>query len=140
NLKSLLPGVDGQALDAPQHERHRLDRRPDDVVEGLLVAERRPARAGEPEETPGASVARAEALTHQPSPDPAAGAVLGDLFEEVHESADVPGDPRRELIDVQASVERAPAVLDRIGDRERHLLDRSGARLADVVPADRDRI
>ena len=48
--------------------------------------------------------------------------------------------PRRELVDAEPALERAVDVGEAVGERERELLCRRRARLADVVPGDRDRV
>ena len=77
-------------------------------------------------------------LAHEAGPDPARGAVLGDLFEEVHERAQVPADTGRKSIDRDAARQGSLDVLDGVGDRKRHLLHSGGSRLPDVIAADAD--
>ncbi len=48
--------------------------------------------------------------------------------------------PRRELVDVEARIDRSLHVRDRVRQRERDLLRRRRTRLADVVARDRDRV
>ncbi len=48
--------------------------------------------------------------------------------------------PPGEGVDIQPGLDRAPRVLDAVGQREGHLLHRAAARLADVVAADADHV
>jgi hypothetical protein len=50
------------------------------------------------------------------------------------------GQPRRELVDVQPALDRRLHVREAVHERERKLLDRVRAGLADVVAGDRDRV
>jgi hypothetical protein len=73
-------------------------------------------------------------------PQPAGGAELGDLLEEVVVGVEEEGEPRRELVDREPARERRLDVGEAVGERERHLLHRRRARLAHVVAGDRDRV
>ncbi len=68
------------------------------------------------------------------------GAELGDLLEEVAVRVEEERDARRELVDVEPGVDAVLHVLDAVAQRERQFLQRRRARLADVIPADRDRV
>ena len=82
----------------------------------------------------------AEALAHDPRPHPPGGAELGHLLEDVVVAVEEEGQPRAELVDLQAGVDRGLHVGDRVGEREADLLDRRAALLAHVVAGDRDRV
>ena len=73
-------------------------------------------------------------------PDPPGGAVLGDLLEEVAVRVEEERHARHERVDVEPGVDAPLHVLDAVAQRERQLLERRRARLADVVAAHRDRV
>ena len=85
-----------------------------------------------------ALVLGAVALGHQLVPDPPRRPELGDLLEEVAVAVEEEAEPRREVVDPQPACECRLDVGHPVGDRERQLLDRGRAGLADVVAADRD--
>src|SRR5882757_9086614 len=68
------------------------------------------------------------------------GAVLGDLLEEVDLRVEEERQARREVIDVEAARDGLLDVGEAVLERERELLLRRRARLADVVSGDRDRM
>ena len=73
-------------------------------------------------------------------PDAPRGAVLGDLLEEVDLGVEEERQARRELVDVEAALDRLLDVGEAVLERERELLLGGGAGLADVVAGDRDRV
>ena len=79
----LVAPVGVQRLRSAEHRRERLHRDADDVVVGLLRGERAAGRLGVEAQLQRARIGGAEALAHEPRPQPAGGAELGDLFEEV---------------------------------------------------------
>ena len=81
-----------------------------------------------------------KAVFHQPIPDLPRRAVLGDLFEEVVVRVEEEAQARPELVDVQPAPPRPLHVLDAVINRERQLLQRSRAGLANVIAADRNRV
>ena len=87
-----------------------------------------------------AGIARAEGVAHLARPDAARGAVLRDLLEEVDVRVEEERQPRREVVDGQAALDRGLHVGEAVGERERQLLLRGRAGLADVVAGDRDRV
>ena len=87
-----------------------------------------------------ALVLRAVGVAQLARPDPAGGAVLGDLLEEVDVRVEEERQPRRELVHVEAALDRVLHVGEAVLQRERQLLLRRRARLADVVAGDRDRV
>jgi hypothetical protein len=88
----------------------------------------------------GSRVLRLEALLHHPGPEPARRAELGDLLEEVVVDVEEERQPRRERVDLEAGALARLDVRDPVRQGEGDLLRRRRARLADVVPADADRI
>ena len=136
----LVVGVGVERLGPAQDAGQRLERDPGQVVERLLRGQRHAGGLGV-EAHPGAAlVLGAVALGHQVVPDPPAGPELGDLLEEVAVAVEEERQPRREVVDAQAALEGRLDVGHPVGDRERQLLDRGRAGLADVVAADRDRV
>ena len=89
-------------LRAAEHRRQRLQRRPDDVVVGLLRGERHAGGLRVEAQLPRPLVLRAEAVAHHLRPDLARGAELGDLLEEVAVRVEEERDARREVVDVEA--------------------------------------
>src|SRR6478752_2746748 len=77
-------------------------------------------------------------LLHVTRPDATCGSQLSDLLEEVVVDVPEEGETRREIIDVQPTLDAALDVREAIGQRERQLLRRRGACLADVVAGDGD--
>ena len=89
---------------------------------------------------PGAGILCSVPLLHDPRPDPAGGAVLGDFLEEVLLRYEEKREARRELVDPEARFERRVDVRDTVGDGEGELLRRRRAGLAHVITADADRV
>ena len=87
-----------------------------------------------------ARVLRAVGVAQLARPDPPRGAVLGDLLEEVDVRVEEERQPRREVVDVEAALDRLLDVGEAVLERERQLLLRRRAGLADVVAGDRDRV
>ena len=79
-------------------------------------------------------------LAHQPRPQRAGGAHLGDLHEEVHADRPEEAEPRRELVDVEAGGEAGAEVLDAVGQRVGELEVGGRPGLLHVVAGDRDRV
>src|ERR1022692_429770 len=91
DLRGLLAGqreylvqrVGVQRVRAAEHRRERLDSGPDHVVVWLLRSEGYPGCLGVESQPLSALGARAVHVAYPPRPDPAGGAELGDLLEEV---------------------------------------------------------
>ncbi len=77
---------------------------------------------------------------HEPCPDDARRAQLGDLHEEVHADAEEEGEARGEGVDVEPAREGRAHVLETVGEREGELLHGSRPRLLHVIAGDRDRV
>jgi hypothetical protein len=106
---------------------------PHDVVVGLGRVQRCAAGHDTEAEHARAVVLGAEALPHDAGPPPPAGAVLGDLLEEVAVCVEVEGDLAGELVDGHASAaDDLLAVGDAVHQGERHLLGGGGACVAEV--------
>ena len=78
-------------------------------------------------------VRRAEAVAHDARPQAPRRAQLRDLLEKVVVQVEEEGETRAKLVDVEAARDRRLDVADAVGERERDLLHRRRARLADVV-------
>ncbi len=89
---------------------------------------------------PRLGVLRPVALLHAARPDAARRPELGDLLEEVVVHVEEEREPGRERIDVEAGRDRALHVLETVAKGEGQLLRGRGARFADVVTRDRDRV
>ncbi len=89
---------------------------------------------------PRARVLRAEALAQLARPDAARRAVLRDLLEEVDLRVEEEAQARREVVDVEAALDRLLDVGQPVLDRERELLRGGRAGLADVVARHADRV
>src|ERR1700676_5290187 len=75
----------------------------------------------------------AVAFAHNRGPPPPARPVLGDLLETVPVGVEKERDLRGELVDAHpAPLEDRVAVGDAVGQRERHLLNSVGARVAEM--------
>ena len=136
----LVEGVRVQRLGAAEHRGERLERRADDVDLGLLRGQRHAGGLRVEAHQPRARVPRAVALAQLARPDPPRGAVLRDLLEEVEVRVEEEGQARREVVDVEAALDAGLDVREPVGERERQLLGRGRAGLADVVAGDRDRV
>ena len=136
----LVEGVRVQRLRPAEHRRERLDRGADQVHLRLLRGQRDAGRLRVEPHQPRARILRAVLLPHLPRPDPPRRAVLRDLLEEVEVRVEEEGEPRRERVDVEAALEARLHEREAVGERERELLRRVRAGLADVVAGDRDRV
>ena len=74
-------------------------------------------------------VLRAEALAHDRRPHAARGAELRDLLEEVVVDVEEERQARREVVDVEAALDRRLHVADAVGEREGELLRPPSSRL-----------
>src|SRR5213596_3458365 len=111
-----------------------------DVVLGLLRRQHAPRGLRVEAQGQRPRIARAERVPHNPGPEPPRRPELRDFFDEVVVGVEEERELRRELVDREAGVERRADVGHTVGERERDLLDRGGARLAHVIPRDRDRV
>ena len=136
----LVEAVRVQALRAAGDRRERLDRDAHDVVLRLLRGQRRAAGLRVEPERERPRVRGAEAVAHDRRPQPAGGAELRHLLEEVVVRVEEEGEPRAEVVGRKARGDGRVAVGDAVRERERELLHRGRARFADVVAADRDRV
>jgi hypothetical protein len=85
-------------------------------------------------------VGGAEAIAHDPRPQPACGAELRDLFEEVVVRVEEERQALAEGVRLQTAVDARLHVGNAVRERERHLLHGRRSRLADVIAADRNRV
>ena len=136
----LVAPVAVQRLRAAHHRRQRLQRDADDVVVGLLRGQGAAGRLGVEAQLLRARVAGAEPVAHDRGPQPARGAELRDLLEKIVVRVEEEREALAEAIDVEPGVDGRLDVRDRVREREGHLLDGRRSRLADVIPADRDRV
>ncbi len=131
----LVVGVRVQRLRAAEDAGERLDRGARDVVERLLGGERDARGLHVGAHQPRARVARAVRLAQLARPDPAGGAELRDLLEEVDLRVEEEAQARGEVVDVEAALDRLLDVGEAVLERERELLRGGRAGLADVVAA-----
>ena len=132
----LVERVRVQRLGAAVDGGERLQGRARDVVEGLLGRQRVARRlAVRPQQQrPLRRHVRApEALLHQLGPQGARGPQLGDLDVVVHADGEEEGQALRDLVDVDARLDRAVQILQAVRDREGELQRRVGAGLLHVV-------
>ena len=136
----LVHAVRVQALRPSQDRRQRLHGDADDVVLRLLRRQSRAARLRVETHLQRARLLHVEAPRHDPGPDAARRAELRDLLEEiivrVEEERDLAGD----LLDRKRGGARGLEIGDAVREGEGDLLHRRRAGLADVVPADADRV
>ena len=136
----LVERVRVQRLRTAAHGRQRLDRDAHDVVLGLLRRQGRTAGLGVEAKRQRLRVRGAEALGHHARPQAARRPELRHLLEEVVVRVEEERQPLAEVVGREPRRDRRLAVGDPVRDRERELLDRRRARLADVVAGDRDRV
>jgi hypothetical protein len=136
----LVHGVGVQRLRAAEHRRERLVGDADDVVLRLLRGQRHAGRLRVGAEPPALGVLRAVPVAQRARPDPARGAELRDLLEEVVVHVPEEGEAGREVVHVEPALDAALHVLEAVAQRVGELLRRRRARLADVVAGDRDRV
>ena len=118
----------------------RLDRGADDVVVRLLGGEG-DARGLRVEAQPlGAFGPGAVDVAHPARPDPARGAELGDLLEEVDVRVEEEAQPGREDVDVEPARAAQLDVGEAVREGEGELLRRGRAGLPDVVAGHRQRL
>ena len=97
-----------QRLRAAEHRRQRLQRDADDVVVGLLRGQRAAGRLRVEPQLLRARVGRAEAVAHDPRPQPPRRAELRDLLEEVVVRVEEERQPLAEAVDVEPGVDAPP--------------------------------
>jgi len=124
----------------PANGGEALQRHPHDVDLGLLRLQRHPASLRVEADLHRFGVLGAEPLGDDFGPHSPHRAELGDLLEHVVVAVEEEGEPRREIVDLEAALERRFDVGDRVGEREGDLLHGRAALLADVVAGDRDRV
>ena len=129
-----------QRLRAAKHRRQRLQRHAHDVVVGLLRGQRAAGGLRVEAQLLRARIGGAEPVAHDARPQPPRRAELGDLLEEVVVRVEEEREPLAERVHVEPGVDAGLDVGDAVRKRERHLLHGRRARLADVIPADRDRV
>ena len=112
----------------------------DDVVVRLLRGERAAGGLGVEAQLLRAWLGGAESIAHQTCPQPPRGPELGDFLEKIVVRVEEEREPLTEAIDVEPGVEGRLHVGQRVGERERDLLDRGRSGFADVIAADRDRV
>src|SRR5205085_12305771 len=100
-----------------------------DVVHRLLRGKRYARRLRVKAHQPRPRVLRAEGLAHLARPDPARGAVFGDLLEAADLRVEEEAHPRGEVIDIQPAPDRLLDIREAVLERERKLLRGRGARL-----------
>ena len=135
----VLP-VGVEALGAPEYRGERLVGDADDVVFDLLGRQRRARGLGVELQLLGGRLLGVEAFLHQLVPHPAGGPELRDLLQDVVMGVEEERELRREVVDVEAGLDRGLDVLEPVAERERELLGGRRPRLADVVPRNGDRI
>ncbi len=136
----LVERVRVDRLGAAGHSGQGLNGHADDVVLGLLSRQRRAAGLRVEAQCLRLRVRRAEPLPHDLGPEPPRRAELRHLLEEVVVRVEEEREPLAELVRREPRVDGGLRVGDPVRERERELLDGGRARLADVVPRDRDRV
>ena len=136
----LVVAVGVQRLRAAADGGEALQRDAHDVVLRLLRGERHAAGLRVEAQRHRLRVLRAEAVAHDVRPHPPRRAELRDLLEDVVVAVEEERQPRRELVDLEAGVDRGLHVGDRVAQGEGDLLDGRAALLAEVIAGDRDRV
>ena len=136
----LVVAVGVQRLRAPGHRREALQRDAHDVVGRLLCGQRDAAGLGVEAHRLRLRALRVEPVAHELRPQLAGGAELRDLLEDVVVAVEEEGEAGGEVVDAEPGVERRLHVGHAVGERERDLLHRAAALLAEVVAGDRHRV
>ena len=136
----LVVAVGVQRLRAAADRREALQRDAHDVVGRLLRGQRDAAGLRVEADHLRLRVLGAEAVAHVLRPQLARGAELRDLLEDVVVAVEEEGQAGGEVVDVEPGVDRRLHVGHAVGERERDLLHRRAALLAEVVAGDRDRV
>src|SRR5258708_11930234 len=134
--QGFIVGVGVQRLSTAQHRGQGLYGHAGNVVHGLLRGERDASGLSVEAHQPSALLFGAEAVFHQPVPDFARGAELGDLLEEIVVGIEEEAEPGTKVIHVQAAATSPLHVLHAVIDGECQLLQRRGTGFADVISAD----
>ena len=135
----LVERVRMQRLRAAEHRGHGLDRRAHDVVVGILLGERPARRLAVRAQHHRLLMLRRE-LLHDPPPQQARRAQLGDLQIEIHADGEEERQPAGELVDIQAGRQRRAHVFLAVGERQREFQRLRRTRLLHVVAGNRDRV
>ena len=122
----------------PSTAASACDRRRDDIIFRLLRGQRRSRRLRVEAQHQRARISRAKAFAHDVRPEPARGAVLRDLLEQVVVRVEEKRKPRREFVHGQARGDRGVDVGDGVGQREGHFLRGGRASLANVIAGNGD--
>ena len=136
----LVQGVGVQRVGAAEHRGQRLHGGAHHVVVRLLRGERDAGGLGVEAQPLRLVGGRAVDVPHPAGPDPAGGAELGDLLEEVQVRVEEEGQAGREGVHVQAAGQAQLHVAEAVGEGVRQLLRGRRAGLADVVAGDRQRL
>ncbi len=138
--EGLVQRVGVQRVGPAEHGREGLDGRTDDVVVRLLRGQR-DTRGLCVEPQPLRLVRRgAVHLLHPAGPDPARGAELGDLLEEIEMRIEEEAQPRREDIDIEPARQPQLHIAEPVREGVRQLLRGRRPRLTDVIAGDRKRL
>src|SRR5207245_9547950 len=121
---------------APEDGGEGRDRDSDRVVLRLLRGERHARGLGVESELERLRLLRMEPLPHDPRPESAGGAELGDLLEQVDVRVEEERNLRRNRVDAEAAGPSRFQVRNSIREGEPDLLRGGRAGLADVVAAD----
>ena len=81
-----------------------------------------------------------KAFAHDARPQAARRPKLRNLFQQIIVGIEKERDPRREVVDFKAGLDRSFHVSDSIGDGECHFLDRISPRFPNVITADRNSV
>ena len=129
-----------QRLRAAQHGGHRLNRGADDVVLRLLRGQRGSGGLGVEAQHPRARILRLEVLAHDARPHAARGAELRDFFQKIAVRIEEERQPRSELVDVEAGLDRRFDIGHAVAERECDFLHGGRSGFAHVVAGDRNRV
>src|SRR2546428_373031 len=140
NLVRLVEGVCVEGLSAPEDCGERLDRRSDDVHLRLLRGQAHARRLGVEPQTHRPRFLGTDRVAHLARPDATRRAIFRELLEEIVMGVEEKRKAWREVVDSQTAVDAPADVLHPVREGEREFLGRGRARLADVIPADRNRV
>ena len=129
-----------QRLGSAKNPCEGLQRRPHDIILGLLPGQRAPGCLRMKAKHHRTRILRTVLFLHPPGPDPARGPVLRDLLEKIQVRIEKERQARGEIVHFHSPLEARFHVCEAVGQRERQLLRRRRTGLPDVVPADRNGI
>src|SRR5579875_2899947 len=133
--KSLVKGICMERLRSAKNRSESLNGYPHNIISGLLRSKRNTGGLGMKPEHTGSIVLCTKSLFHNPRPEPSGRAEFCHLFKKVVMDGKEERHPFRDFFNIKPPCLRMLKVLNRIGKRKSHLLNRCGACLTHVIAA-----